>query len=107
MPEKPCIVIASFQAPAERELQIKRVSLGSWFESLTTSGQEPVRPEALEGRTGYLQSSPSATLRTNYAKQSEAPEIASPPAFRAMPDPRFGKLMMLFKPPSAAKGHEL
>ncbi len=34
------------------------------------SSRDPVRPEALEGRTGYLQSSPSAGLRINSAKQS-------------------------------------
>ena len=28
--------------------------IGSWFDRLTTSGWDPVRPEALEGRTGYF-----------------------------------------------------
>jgi len=31
-------------------------------EGLTTSGRDPVRPEALEGRTGYLQSSAAEGL---------------------------------------------
>ena len=39
-------------------------------EGLTTSGWGPVRLEALEGRTGYIQSIPSAALRINSAKQS-------------------------------------
>ncbi len=55
---------------------MKMDSLGSWFDGLATSGRDPVRPEALEGRTVYLQSSPSAALRINSAKQSEPPEIA-------------------------------
>ncbi len=37
--------------------RLKWVALGSWFDKLTTSGRDPVRPEALEGRTGYFQSS--------------------------------------------------
>ena len=35
----------------------KGVPLGSWFDRLTTSGWDPVRPELVEGRTGYFQSS--------------------------------------------------
>ncbi len=54
---------SSYHAPAERHLQMKMDPLGSWFESLTTSGWDPVRPEALEGRTGYLQSSNAEGLR--------------------------------------------
>ena len=36
---------------------MKMDSLGSWFDRLTTSGWDPVRPEAVEGRTGYFQGS--------------------------------------------------
>jgi len=74
MPEKPCFVIASYHAPAERHQQIKRVSLGSWFENLRRNGLLTVPPEALEGRTGCLQSSPSAALRINSAK--DLPRVA-------------------------------
>ncbi|MCH9008193.1 hypothetical protein IIA29_09340 [candidate division KSB1 bacterium] len=55
------LVIPSCHVLAERHLQMKMDSLGSWFDGLTTSGRDPVRPEALEGRTGYLKSrNPSA-----------------------------------------------
>jgi len=74
--EKPYFVIASNHAPVERHLQMKIASLGSWFDRLTTSGWDAVRPEALEGRTGYLQSSE--------AKQSSQLEIASSLTLLAM-----------------------
>ena len=80
MPErvcgKPSFVIASYHAPAERRLKMKMDYLGSWFDRLTTSGWDPVRPEVLEGRTGYFQSSE--------AKQSEPPETALPLTLLAM-----------------------
>ena len=57
--------ILSFHAPVERHRRMKMRSIGSWFDRLTTSGRDPVRPEALEGRTGYSQSSYAEGLFRN------------------------------------------
>ena len=64
------MIVSSFHALVGRHRQMEMgFLLGSWFDGLTTSGRDTVRPEALEGRTGYL--------RSSEGKRFEPPEIAS------------------------------